>query len=157
LAIYLLILGAINRRRRPLMVSGPWDFAGLLFAAGGFLLFGGPGALSVLNDHWRDALLFGQTPATPESLESLWQWWLLLMIAYFKFGVVGSGVFIWQSRNHTAIYNVDVDTIQTALGRVLERLGLRPARTGNMYYFDSKSTSFGVPEIALPHRVMLEV
>ena len=33
LAIYLLIIGAINRRRRPLLVSGPWDFAGLLFAA----------------------------------------------------------------------------------------------------------------------------
>jgi hypothetical protein len=43
LAVYLLVLAWINRGRRALMVSGPWDFAGILFAASGFLLFGGRG------------------------------------------------------------------------------------------------------------------
>ena len=37
LAVYCLVLGLINRRRQPLMVSAGWDFAGLLFAASGFL------------------------------------------------------------------------------------------------------------------------
>jgi hypothetical protein len=137
LALYLLILGAINRRTHPLMVSGPWDFVGLLFAASGFLLFGGPGALSVINDRWRDALVFGQAPSGQEAVETLWQWWLFLMIAYFAVIVAGSGFFLWRSRNQTSIYNTDADTFRSGLGCVFERLGLHPTRTGNSFYFAS--------------------
>ena len=49
--------------------------------------------------------------------------------------VGGAAFFLWRSRNQTSIYNVDADTIQTALGRVFERLGLAPARSGDMFYF----------------------
>ena len=136
LAIYLLLLGTINRRRRPLMVPGPWDFAGVLFAASGFLLLAGPGALSVLNDRWRDSLVFGQnSSSSTATTESLWRWWLFLTAAYFVLVVLGAAYFLWRSRHLTSIYNVDLDTIQTALGRIFERLGLQPLRTGDMYYF----------------------
>jgi hypothetical protein len=136
LAIYLLLLGTINRRRRPLMVSGPWDFVGVLFAASGFLLFGGPGALSVLNDRWRDALVYGQNPSSATATtESLWDWWLFFMAAYFVVVVAGAAYFLWRARNQTSIYNVDLETIQTSLARIFERLGLRPLRSGDMYYF----------------------
>jgi hypothetical protein len=140
LAIYLLILGSINRRRHPLLVSGSWDFAGLLFAASGFLLFGGPGALSVLNDRWRDSLVFGQMPSSPEAMESLWQWWLFLMIAYFAVIVGGSAFFLWRSRQQTSIYNIDAGSIQMILAHVFERLGLQPQRSGNCYYFDATTS-----------------
>src|ERR1700758_3195552 len=45
IALYCLILGMINRRPHPVMVSGSWDFFGLLLAASGLLLFGGPTVL----------------------------------------------------------------------------------------------------------------
>ena len=53
LAVYCLILGLINRRRHPLMVSAAWDFAGLLFAASGFLAFGLPGILNGFTERGR--------------------------------------------------------------------------------------------------------
>jgi hypothetical protein len=135
LAIYLLILGAINRRRHPLMVPGPWDFAGLLLAASGFLLVGGPGALSVLNEQWRQSLVLGDNPTNSSAAEGLWLWWLSLMVAYFALVVGGAGFLLWRARHHTSIYNVDHETIRAALARICERLGLRPLRSGDLYYF----------------------
>jgi hypothetical protein len=135
LALYLLILGTINRRRHPLMVYGPWDFAGVLFAASGFLLFGGPGVLSVLNEHWRDTLLFGQNPASSSATESLWTWGLVFAAVYFVFVVAAASLLLWRARNYTAIYSVDLETIHIALGRAFSRLGLRPLHSGDLYYF----------------------
>jgi hypothetical protein len=132
--LYLLILGTINRRRYPLMVSGPWDFAGILFAASGFLLAGGPGALSVLNEHWRDALIFGHNPSDSSATETLWLLWLFLMIVYFIVVVLASGYFLWRARSQTSIYNIEPDTARAALGRVLERLGLSLVRSGDLFY-----------------------
>src|SRR5205085_9151174 len=56
IAIYLSVLGWINRRARGLLISGPWDFAGILFAASGFLFLGGPTLLGTVmqTDLWRD-------------------------------------------------------------------------------------------------------
>jgi hypothetical protein len=136
LAMYLLILGTINRRRHPLMVYGPWDFIGVLFAASGFLLFGGPGALSALHERWRESLVYGQNPANSASAtENLWQLGLLMMAAYFAVVVVGAGIFLWRSRTQTSIYNVELEMVQTVLASICVRLGLQPLRSGNMYYF----------------------
>jgi hypothetical protein len=135
LAIYLLILGAINRRRHPLMVPGPWDFAGLLFAASGFLLCTGPGALSLLNDQWRQSLVLGDDSSGSPAVARFWLWWLALMVVYFALVVGGAGFFLWRARNQTSIYNVDREMVREALARIFERLGLRPLRSGDMYYF----------------------
>lgn len=140
LALYLLILGSINRRRHPLMVYGPWDFAGVLFAASGFLLFGGPGVLSVLNEHWRDTLLFGQNPSSSSATESLWTWGVVFAAVYFVVVVAAASLLLWRSRNYTAIYCVDLETIQLALARVFERFGMRPLHSGDLYYFGMTSS-----------------
>jgi len=141
LAIYLLILGAINRRRRPLMVPGPWDFAGLLFAASGFLLFTGPGALSLLNDQWRQSLVLGDNSSSSPAVEGFWLWWLALMVVYFALVVGGAGYFLWRARNQTSIYNADQETVRGALAHIFERLGLRPLRSGDMYYFGTTNSA----------------
>ena len=57
LAIYLLILALINSRRRPTMISGPWDFALVLLALSGFILVGGPSILAQFDIFWRYLLL----------------------------------------------------------------------------------------------------
>jgi hypothetical protein len=60
LAVYCLILAGINRRDRPLVVRGVWDFAGVLAALSGILLWTGPVLLQHLMRERFDDLL---TPA----------------------------------------------------------------------------------------------
>src|SRR5437764_1032979 len=71
LGVYCLILGAVNRRRHPVMMSAAWDFAGLLFAASGFLAFGVPGFLSSFSEQGRRVAMFGRAPSADEGR---WGW-----------------------------------------------------------------------------------
>jgi len=80
LALYLLALGWVNRRPRPMMAAGTWDFAGVLFALSGFLLFGGPALLGGLDEQSRWYWLLGQ-PGT-SSADGRAEW-LLLRLLYF--------------------------------------------------------------------------
>jgi len=94
LAFYFLVLGMINRRTEPLMVSGRWDFVGLLCALSGFLLINGPGLIDRLysreveriyqrdiENAAKDAPQVG-TDEAPESVENQLetariQWWIV--------------------------------------------------------------------------------
>src|SRR4051794_4945035 len=70
--IYMLLLAHVNSRARPLMVSGVLDFIGVLFAASGFLLFGGPAILTGLNERWRTFWLLGDAAVSRDSLLAQW-------------------------------------------------------------------------------------
>jgi hypothetical protein len=148
LALYVLVLGSINRRRHALMVYGPWDFAGVLFAVSGFLVTVGPWVLSVFNDPWRDSLLFGTKPSFSSASEAHWQWWVFFMLVYFTVVVLGAGFFLWLARKNTSIYNIDRESVEAALERIFERLGVRPLRSGNMFYFGR--TNIGRAEVRPP-------
>jgi hypothetical protein len=134
LAVYLLILGSINRRRRPLLVGGVWDFIGLLFAASGFLLFGGPAILSSLSERWRRRWLLGQAGGDGGG-EGLYEFWVFLSALYFVAVVAGAAWLLWRQRHLTAVYNVSQDLLEEALGRACDRLGLNPVRSGNLFLF----------------------
>jgi hypothetical protein len=134
IAIYLLLLGALNRGRHPVLVPGTWDFAGVLFAASGFLLCGGPVLISFLNDRWREAWLFQPSgPQTPDSAGS--PFWLVLFFLYFVCILTAAAFLIRRQRRLTAIYNTIPQTVEAALGQVFDRLGLTPLRTGSLYLF----------------------
>ncbi len=132
-AVYLLILGGINRRRSPLMVSGVWDFIGVLFAASGFLLLGGPAIISSVNERARDFWLLGKTGGQPSS--DGWQLWIYLALCYFGLVVAGSVFLLWSHRRLTSIYNVEPAVLQHCLQQVFERLRLNPVRSGGLYLF----------------------
>ncbi len=127
-AIYLLVLGAVNRRHYPLMISGVWDFIGLLFAVSGFLLFGGPALLASVNERVRGyyvpIVVVGSS-------------------VYFLLVVAGVGYLLWRQRGLTSIYNVEPGVLQRCLLQVFERLHLSPVRSGNLYLF-------GLPGEATP-------
>jgi len=141
IAIYLVILAHINRRSRALMVSGPWDFAGLLFAASGFLLLGGPALLSSLslNETWRRFWLLGKdTPGiTQEDL--LLTVRMVLFVLYFLLVVGGCAFLLWRRRRMTAIYNVEPTVVETVLSQVLERWQLPFVQTGNVLTFEPET------------------
>jgi hypothetical protein len=151
LAIYLLILGAVNRRRRPLVVPGVWDFIGLLFAASGFLLFGGPAILSSMNERWRMAWLLGQSPGpSPDSELPVW---VLLAAVYFVVVVGTAAVMLRRRRHCTAIYNVEPSAVEAAVAEACDDLGLSPVRSGNLLLFGLAVGRAGESRPSIPEGV----
>jgi hypothetical protein len=135
LAIYLLVLGHINRRHRPVLMSGAWDVIGILFAASGFLLVGGPSILSSLNERWRMYWVLGQGGSSSTSPGGGYQLWVFLSFLYILVVVVGSGFLFWRQRRVTSIYNVDLRTLEPMLTDICAELGLTPTRSGNLFVF----------------------
>jgi hypothetical protein len=135
LGLYLLLLGWINRQPRPVLVSGTWDFVGVLFAASGFLLVGGPAVLTSLNERWRMFWVLGETGSVTEGLDGARQVYLFLASLYFLL-VVGVcwGVFA-RRRATTSIYNVEPALLEDAIAESCEQLGLEPIRSGNVFVF----------------------
>jgi hypothetical protein len=135
LALYLIVLGFLNRRHHPQMVSGVWDCVGLLFAASGFLLFGGPAILSGLNERWRMFWLLRRHGASVQSADGGWQFWVFLSILYFVVVVAGCAAMLWRRRRITAVYNAESRVVERALGQACDHLGLSPVRSGAVYLF----------------------
>jgi hypothetical protein len=133
-AVYLLILGSINRRRGPVLVSGTWDMIGLLFAASGFLLVTGPALLSSGYERWRLFWLLGpQGAAAPD--DGGQRLWLYLAGVYFLAVLAVAAHLLWRARASTSVYNVEPADLETALAVACDRLGLAPVRSGNLLVF----------------------
>jgi len=129
LAVYIFILAQLNRRPHPVMVSGAWDFAGVLFALSGFLLLGGPFIMASLNQDWREFWI--RSPL--RSLQGLSeQWWYLRLAIWGAYFLALAGGSIWLLRGRsrtTSIYNVTPDALDQSLERTLDRLQLVWRRT----------------------------
>lgn len=132
LALYLLVLGWINRRPRPVRIGGPWEFAGVLFALSGFLLVGGPALLASLDERSRWFWLLGESEPTRTAHAASWSptIWIAFRLLYFVVVAGGSAVILWRCRRLTSFYNVDPRTILAALEQTLGRLGLAVSRSG---------------------------
>jgi hypothetical protein len=134
LTLYCLILALINSRQRPLAVSGVWDFAGVLFAASGLLLAGGPSVMTGLNEHWRMFWLLGRKGDLADLSEESWLVSLLVSGLYFLVVLLGSAVMLWRRRRTTSIYNVEPAAFETTLTQVLEEQGLTWTRRGKQLW-----------------------
>jgi hypothetical protein len=146
--IYCLILGILNRRDQPILVSGPWDFAGILFAASGVLLIVGPFyILRPLYDQWRYYWLMDH-PSQGESLNGPYYYlWLTLWFVYYIGVVIVSAWMLNRRREITAVYNVDQSLLEVGLSRVFERLGLYWRKNGNHFILNSQSSDGSALEV----------
>src|SRR2546423_481437 len=87
IGFYCLILASINRRPRPLLVSGLWDTIGLLFALSGFFLVTMP---MLFSEFLSRAFL-------TEGIESpvgLWLQHWVMYLAYFLLLLCGGAFLI---------------------------------------------------------------
>jgi hypothetical protein len=132
LALYLAVLGLINRRPAPSLVSGVWDAIGLVFAASGFLFFGGPAILTSIDDSWRAYWLQGQPTASADANGPLW---IIFAAVYFVLVVGGVAFLLYRRRQLTAIYHCDPAIVFQALADVCQQLNLSPVRSGNLFLF----------------------
>jgi hypothetical protein len=126
-AIYLFVLAVVNRSKHPVMVSGTWDFAGVLFAASGFLLVGGPAILSGLHEQWRLSWVLSQTQLL-NPLGENWYFWISLWGIYLAAVVGGAALLVRRRRNQTSIYNIEPAVLERVLLQVFDRLGLEGRR-----------------------------
>jgi hypothetical protein len=134
IAVYLALLGWVNRRSRGLLLSGPWDFAGILLAASGFLLLGGPDLLGSLTQTnvWRRVWARGQDGNDRPNEDRLAAGRVAVFAGYFVIVVAGSAGLLWRRRRLTVLYNVDPALVETVLGQTFERLRLSFVQTGNV-------------------------
>jgi hypothetical protein len=132
LATYCLYLAFLNRGRHPALVRGTWDFAGVLLAASGFLILGGPMILNGLYEQRRLAwVLGGKVQFFPGLGGNDWFVWALFWTVYYLGLVAGSAWFLLRRRRQLSIYNVDADQLDGVLADALRRLGLEGVRMGN--------------------------
>jgi hypothetical protein len=134
LTLYCLSLALINRRPGPTLVPGSWDFVGVVFAASGFLLLGGPSILTGFNERWRLFWLLGRFHALRELSEQSWYFWLLVSLLYYFVVVAGVAWLLQRRRALTAVYNVEPEVLEGTLTRVLERLGYSWAQAGRRFF-----------------------
>ena len=160
LALYLVILGWLNRRQRPVMMGGPWEFAGVLFALSGVLVVGGPALIASVDEQSRWFWLLGETDQAgpissgaeshlgrPSSNElggadssggsSDLRWtttlWTAVRLLYIVVVAAGAGLILWRSRRLTSICNVPAGLFFNALQRTFQRLGWSTVRTGDSF------------------------
>jgi hypothetical protein len=154
IAVYLGILGWINRRPHGMLVRGPWDFAGILLAGSGFILFGGPALLSSLiqTENWRALWLAGifRNMADPLALGRV-----ILFAGYFVVIVLVSALVLRQRRRFTSIYNVHPSLVERVLGETFRRWGLSFVQTGNVLLIEPVQAQ-EAEEAAAPPSVLVE-
>jgi hypothetical protein len=140
LAVYLVALGWINRRPRPVLMAGTWEFVGVLFALSGFLLFGGPAFLGSLDEQSRWFWLLGELESGKAAGGAGWAVWIAARLAYFLL-VAGVAAFVlWRSRRLTSLYNVDARLTIPAVEQALSRLGLNALRAGDSFLIGGRTT-----------------
>jgi hypothetical protein len=154
LALYFLVLAYVNRSRHPIMVSGPWDFAGVLLAVSGFVILGGPAILTGLHEQWRMSWLLGQTRFL-QGLGENWLFWVGLWGFYFVAVVYGAAFLLWRRRQQTSIYNIEAAVFEEVLTQVLDRLGFEWVRGRPFRFFvrprdEATIETYPVPEQGLP-------
>jgi hypothetical protein len=153
-AVYLGILGWINRRPRGLLVRGPWDFAGILLAASGLILFGGPALLNSLiqTENWRDFWLTGRFIRDASDPLALGR--VVLYGCYFLIVVAASALVMRHRRRLTSIYNVHPSLVEQVLGETFRRWRLSFLQTGNVLLIEPVQAAG--PEQAAPPSVLVE-
>jgi hypothetical protein len=139
LAVYLIVLGWINRRPRPILTAGTWDFVGVLFAVSGFLLIGGPAFLSSLDEKSRLFWLLGDAETTRAASGDNWTFWIAARLIYFAVVAGGAGFVLWRCRRLTSVYNIDSQGMITALEQTFQHIGLDALRTGDSYLLGGRT------------------
>jgi len=123
LGIYLLVLGRVNQRYRPLAVSGIWDTITLLAGLSGFLLLAGPVVLTAMQERWRRLWIMGDRSMLG-SLELYQPRWLLAALAYFLAVLALVAWILWRARRLTVIYNLEPDDFAELFAQACERARL---------------------------------
>lgn len=123
LALHLLRLAALNRGRRPTVVSARWDFAAMLVGLAGFLGVGGTAAAAA----GQTVLAASRQPSLEAVRQQLDQtlaagWWA--GIAFAGLMVVSVSLACWNRRDSLEVYNIDPAAVGAVTADGLAAAGL---------------------------------
>lgn len=124
LAVYLLLLGLVNRLPRPFLVRGSWDFLGLFFGLSGFLLLGLPAILNGLYQERRLAWVVGGTDALWGLGDDSWFFWIAIWCVYYPAVLTAAGFLFRRRLSTTAIYNSTRGEWESCLRKALDSRGI---------------------------------
>jgi hypothetical protein len=144
LGVYCYFLSRINRRSRPLMVYGVWDFAAVLFAVSGLLLFVGPSLLTGFRYEWRELWIKLNYQSLRGPGPTVTGRWLTYWYLYFGSTVACALMLLWRRRLFTVVYNIEPAALEEALSRTLDSLGILWMRSGP-YFFTGHRIESGKP------------
>lgn len=130
--VYLAILARMNQRDRPVVLSGAWDFLGLLGGLSGFLMMGMVVFVFIVQSNAR--YIFRQDW---EALRTAWTheqlYWALSILGYLLI-VVGLSTITLLNRGKTlSVYNVDRGAVEEAVEGALADAGFAAHRSGNVW------------------------
>jgi len=144
LGVYCYFLSRINRRSRPLMVYGVWDFAALLLAVSGLLLFVGPSLLTGFRYEWRELWIQLNYQSLRAPGPTVTARWLAYWYLYFGIIVAAALALLWRRRLFTVVYNIEPAALEEALSRTLDSLGILWMRSGP-YFLIGRRIESGKP------------
>jgi hypothetical protein len=135
LTLYLLFLAYLNTRRHATLISGPWDFVGVLAGVAGFIVAGGWLMLQGLFHQWQARMLLEGRARNPQNLThnpvALLLW--LLCLSYFVLVVGGAAWLLWRRRKITVIYHCETNLFFDTLLESIQRLGLEATYRANQF------------------------
>jgi hypothetical protein len=132
LSAYLFWLAGVNRRPKPTVYSGRWDFVSLLIGLSGFVLFGGGLLLSLLQSNARFL-----TRGNFEAVRAAWGQdraaWVVIVVVYLL-AVVGGVLYTLKARRRSlVVYNIEPGVFEGVLVEVFDALGTPVERRGNLW------------------------
>jgi hypothetical protein len=146
LAVYLLVLASINRRERPILVSGVWDAVGLTIALAGVYLWVGP---AILGTFYERGLIPGTQGDSERRFEEIWTYYPFVWGAYYVLVLIGQAAMILSRRNKSSIYNVDAVRFEQLVLDCFRRRGFEIASSGNLFVF-KPGTSVDISALGAP-------
>lgn len=133
LGIYLLVLANVNRRHRPLLLSGVADALFLSFGLSGIFLWFGP---AILGAFYERGLLAAPSEGN-RRFEQIWSLYPWLWGGYYVLVVAGQALMILSRRDKTVVYNVDFPALQHLVADALAQQGCRVSNRGAVIVFES--------------------
>jgi hypothetical protein len=141
-SMYCLFLALLHHRRQPTMLSGAWDFVGVLAALAGFLLIGATTLVFAFHSAARDFWLRGDSLADlRKSHTQAGTVTFLIWGLYFLIIVVGAVYLLRQRSQYTVIYNISPSELDAVMASLFDRLALPFTRRGTQLYIDGGPTT----------------
>src|SRR5262249_15814994 len=141
-SLYCLFLAMLHNRRHATMISGSWDFAGVLIALSGFLLVGGTALVFAFHSAARDFWLHGDTLSDLRRSHAQSGTLTFLIWGSYLVVVVGGALYLLRHRaTSTVVYNLAPDELEEVMSAVFARLDIPHSRRGDRLYI-----GYGPPE-----------
>lgn len=126
LTLYLCWLATLNRRSKPTVVSGSWDFAFVLAGLSGFLIVGGV----LLMDMTTRYLLRGNFGQLLDGWHKYRTTWLLIASGYLLIVIGMASWTLARRARWLSVYNIEFADAERALESSLQACGLPLNRVG---------------------------